>query len=375
MKYVYKVIDSIQKDINFYKKLVILIFCVFCIATAVYVNLYLKEDIVYTHFFYIPIILTGIWYGIKSLYLALGMGILHISINYSAFGAITLSSLQRALFFIVIALIIYFVTNFRYGRLDEDSNSDNRGNERDNQPLDSRLQKINMVGQLGVVVGHEIRNPLTTVRGFLQLMGNEQYCEAAQEYFSLMIEEIDKADAAISHLINLADNKANNRVKQNLNNIVCEGLNYYLPPETHGKIKIETHLREIPDIQLDNLEIKELVKNLITNAVEAMPDGGTIVVSTDLVGNEVLLLIQDQGTGISGETAKHIGTPFFTTKETSAGLGLAICYSIARRHSARIEFVSTPNGTKFIVRFSIGIPERTKVPPVLELCTCAGTAE
>ena len=86
-------------------------------------------------------------------------------------------------------------------------------------------------------------------------------------------------------------------------------------------------------------------------AVEAMTDGGTIIVSTVSLGDEVLLSVHDQGAGISGEVAKHVGKPFFTTKEASSGLGLAVCYSIASRHSARIEFVSTPNGTKFMVHF------------------------
>ncbi|KUG04232.1 sporulation kinase [hydrocarbon metagenome] len=217
-----------------------------------------------------------------------------------------------------------------------------------------------MVGQVGVAVGHEIRNPLTTVRGFLQMLGSEKNYEGAREYFSLMIEEIDKADATISHLINLANNKTNNPENLNLNNIVHECLSGYLDQERHSNIKIETRLNDIPDILIDKLEVRELIENLLINAIEAMPDGGTITVNTDTFDNEVLLIIQDQGTGISIEAAKCIGTPFFTTKETSAGLGLAICYSIARRHSAQIQFVSTPKGTKFIVYFPGGSEREQK---------------
>lgn len=358
-----KMLYTLHRYSDLCKKLIILVCCVLCIAAAFYVNLYLKADIVYSHFFYIPIILSGIWYGKFCVYLAAYLGIFHICINYSVFNEITASSLQRALLFVVIALIVYVLTNFRYDKLNQ-STHPTSVSEKDH-PVHSRLQQIEMVGQVGVAVGHEIRNPLTTVRGFLQMLGSEENYEGAREYFSLMIEELDKADATIGHLINLANNKTNNPKNLNLNLVIHECLSQYLSPETLSNITIETRLNDIPDILIDKLEVRELIENLLINAIEAMPGGGTIIVSTYTFENEVLLTIQDQGTGISAEAAKCIGTPFFTTKETSAGLGLAICYSIARRHSAQIEFVSTPKGTKFIVYFPTGIPESTKVDMVI----------
>ena len=200
------------------------------------------------------------------------------------------------------------------------------------------------------------------------MLGSEENYEGAREYFSLMIEEIDKADATIGHLINLANNKTNNPENLNLNLVIHECLSQYLFSERFSNITIETRLNDIPDILIDKLEVRELIENLLINAIEAMPDGGTIAVNTDTFDNEVLLTIQDHGTGISIETAKYIGTPFFTTKETSAGLGLAICYSIARRHSARIEFISTPYGTKFIVHFPGGVNRSRRTGMVLDLC-------
>ncbi len=351
MRKIYKMTEAIHKYSEFYKKIILLLSCMFCIGAAIYINLYLKEDIVYTHLFYIPIILAAIWYGIKSLYLALFMGIFHIAINYIAFGAITISSFQRALLLMVVVLVGYLATHIRFGQLYHGIKPADAKSGSDNQLVNSRLQQINMVGQLGVAVGHEIRNPLTTVRGFLQLIDKEQNYEEARRYFPLMIEEIDKANASITHLINLADNKRTHREKQNLNKIVQECLSEYLPLKGHSNIKIKQLLSEIPEIFLDKGEINELLLNLLNNAVEAMTDGGTIIVSTVSLGDEVLLSVHDQGAGISGEVAKHVGKPFFTTKEASSGLGLAVCYSIASRHSARIEFVSTPNGTKFMIHF------------------------
>lgn len=352
MKNAYQMVYAIHQYSNLYKKLIILFSCLLCMAGAFFVNLHIKEDVVYTHFFYIPIILTGIWYGIGAVYLAIFMGVFHVALNYFAFGLISLSSIQRALVFVVVALIIYILTNFRYGQLDHESILLSIEDEMDDNSIDPRLQKIDMVGQLGVAVGHEIRNPLTTVRGFLQMLGNEKNYEGAEEYFSLMIEEIDRADATIGNLINLAHNKTNYPELHNLNDIIDDYLES-LSLEKPSNIKIKTHLSPINDLLLDKMEISELIENLLSNAIEAMPEGGVITVSTEKVNNEVLFTVQDQGSGISGATARKIGLPFFTTKENSAGLGLAICYSIARRHSARIEFISTPRGTRFMVRFPL----------------------
>lgn len=349
MKNAYQMVYIIHQYSDINRKLIIGLSCLLCILGAVFVNLYLKEDVVYTHFFYIPIILTGIWYGKNAIYLAMFLGIFHVALNCLAFGLVTLSSLQRATVFMVIALIIYILTNFRYCQLGQEPLLLHK----DNKSIDPHLQKIDMVGQLGVAVGHEIRNPLTTVRGFLQMLDAEKNYEGAQEYFSLMIEEIDKADATIGTLINLAHNKANHPELQNLNNIIDEHLNEGVLLSKPSKIQIKTRLNEISDVLLDKTEITELIDNLLSNAIEAMPEGGTITLSTTNGNNEVLLTVQDQGIGISGATARKIGIPFFSTKEDSAGLGLAICYSIARRHSARIEFISTPRGTRFTVRFPL----------------------
>jgi len=96
-----------------------------------------------------------------------------------------------------------------------------------------------------------------------------------------------------------------------------------------------------------------LLFNLVRNALEAMPSGGTIDIRTFTENGEVILAIQDTGNGIPKEIIEKIGTPFFTTKEQGTGLGLAICFSIATRHNAKISIESTPFGTTFLIHFSL----------------------
>ena len=317
MNFVYSILNHMKNNSEFNKKLVILISFLLCLLVGLYIHIYLKQDIIYTHLFYIPIILTAFWYGIKSLYLALLVGLLHIGLNYMTFVTISMSSVHRALIIIAIATVIYIISNFRYGKFPFPQNLVKEGKK-----PDCRSQQINMVGQLGVAVGHEYAIP-DHGRGFLQLMDGEIDPQDLREYLSIMIEEIDRADEAITHLINLAENKTNNPEEYDLNEIVNESLSNYPIPQ-YPKIRIKSRLHKLPKLMLDKLEIKELVLHLLNNAVEAMPNGGTIIIVTRQVGVEGWLIIRDQGSGISEEIAQHIGTPFFSTKEKSAGLGLAL---------------------------------------------------
>ena len=92
MNFVYSILNHMKNNSEFNKKLVILISFLLCLLVGLYIHIYLKQDIIYTHLFYIPIILTAFWYGIKSLYLALLVGLLHIGLNYMTFVTISVSS-------------------------------------------------------------------------------------------------------------------------------------------------------------------------------------------------------------------------------------------------------------------------------------------
>ncbi|MDR9788301.1 MAG: ATP-binding protein [Peptococcaceae bacterium MAG4] len=98
-------------------------------------------------------------------------------------------------------------------------------------------------------------------------------------------------------------------------------------------------------------EIRQLILNLVRNGLEAMPARKKLTISTYLEEDEVVLAVQDEGRGIGSEMLDKLGTPFFTTKEHGTGLGLAVCYSIAARHNARIEVDTGTGGTTFYVRF------------------------
>jgi PAS domain S-box-containing protein len=215
----------------------------------------------------------------------------------------------------------------------------------------ARLDRLNLIGAMAAGIGHEIRNPLTTVRGFLQMLTGKEECVPYKDYFQLMVQELDRANSIITEFLTLAKNKAVDLKLGNINAI----LKILLPVLEAGAIlydkTIKTELGNIPDMPIDEKEIRQLILNLVRNGLDAMPPGGTLRITTTCNDAETILSVHDQGKGIPPDLADKIGTPFFTTKEYGVGLGLAVCYSIAARHNATIAFDSSPTGTTFFVNF------------------------
>jgi signal transduction histidine kinase len=215
----------------------------------------------------------------------------------------------------------------------------------------ARLERLNLVGEMAAGIGHEIRNPMTTVRGFLQMLDQKDEYGKHKEYFELMIGELDRANSIITEFLSMAKNKPVDLKPQNLSHIVRTLFPLIQADAMNADKYIEVELAEIPDLLLDEKEIRQLILNLVRNGLEAMAPGKNLIIKTYMDGEEVVLSVRDKGTGIKPELLAKIGDPFFTTKDTGTGLGLAVCYSIAARHNAVIDIETSPSGTTFFIRF------------------------
>lgn len=215
----------------------------------------------------------------------------------------------------------------------------------------ARLERLNLVGQMAAGIGHEIRNPMTAVRGFLQLLGNRKEHSDYRHYFNLMIDELDRANSIITEYLSLARNKPVDLVELKLDSVLRVLQPLIKADALNAGVDVDIKLEEVPGFPLNENEIRQLVLNLVRNGVEAMPAGGTLTIKTYCEGDEVVLSVKDQGKGLDEEALEKLGTPFFSTKDTGTGLGLPVCYSIAARHKAAIDVETGPGGTEFIVRF------------------------
>lgn len=216
----------------------------------------------------------------------------------------------------------------------------------------ARLERLHLIGEMAAAIAHEVRNPMTTVRGFLQLSKNKNEL-LSEEYINIMLEELARANSIITEFLTLAKNKATDLKLSSLNDVISSILPLLQAESIISGKQTAAVLDCIPDLMLDEKEIRQLVLNIAMNGLDSMEAGGTLHITTSCEENQVLLQICDEGSGIPDEVMQKLGTPFYTTKEKGTGLGLAVCYSIASRHNAEIEVSSGSTGTAFTVRFPL----------------------
>jgi len=215
-----------------------------------------------------------------------------------------------------------------------------------------RMEKLQLVNQMAAGITHEVRNPLTTIRGFLQVLHENQDFGDYHTYFELMIDELDRANAIITEFLDLAKEKPSQLSLISINQVINKLQPLMEADVTNRGHRLIIELDEVPELELNDGEVRQMILNLVRNAAEAMKQPGCIRITTNTNHREVVLAVQDQGCGIPPELMGKIATPFFTTKESGTGLGLPTCFSIAKRYGARIELNSSAQeGTEVKVCF------------------------
>jgi PAS domain S-box-containing protein len=217
----------------------------------------------------------------------------------------------------------------------------------------SRLDNLNLMGQMAASIAHEVRNPMTSLKGFLQLFQSQYKYSEDKDVIELMIEEIDRVNEIITTFLSLARKNTINLQPQSLNDSIINLQPLIIADALKHDVYVDINLNHIPKILIDESEFRQLLLNLARNAIQAMPEGGTLTIKTLEDNHGVKMVVQDEGQGIPPEIMEKIGTPFSTTKENGTGLGMAVCYSIAERHNAKIEIRTGSEGTSFSVTFPV----------------------
>lgn len=224
------------------------------------------------------------------------------------------------------------------------------------EQISSSFDRMNIIGSMAATVAHEIRNPMTTIRGYLQVLGRKREYQADKDKFKLMIEEIDRANIIIREYLSLSREKLMCFKKSSLNDVVQALFPLIQADATSSKVYTTLDLTAIPELLIDENEIRQVLLNLARNGIEAMPSGGNLVIGTFLENSKVVLYISDQGSGIPSHMLDSLGTPFITTKDTGTGLGLSICYQIVHKHNANIKVSTSDEGTTFFIYFNLPLP-------------------
>jgi signal transduction histidine kinase len=222
-----------------------------------------------------------------------------------------------------------------------------------------RGERLKIVGQLAAGFVHEIRNPLATIRGFIQLIeSNSQKGSREKQYCPIIIKEIDRVNGILGDLLTLAKSSAiSNFTLTDLNSIVEELVLLYQPQGDAAGISLIPELGSLPAVCSEPNHLKQVFINFIKNAFEAMDNtGGSLTITTAFLEEEQAVKIQfaDTGCGMDKETLDKIGTPFFTTKESGTGLGLLTSYRIIKDLEGTL-FIDSElgKGSVFTLKFPV----------------------
>lgn len=214
-----------------------------------------------------------------------------------------------------------------------------------------RVDRVNVSGQIAAGLGHELRNSLTTVRGFLQLFRSYPDFAGVKPQLDIMHVDLMSAQKIVASFMALAGIRDVELLPAQLNEVVMDVVPLLVAEGLKDTHHIRLELSEVEQLLLCRSSILQLVTNLARNGLQSMADGGTLTLATEQQEAHVLLVVRDEGAGIDPSLAEQVWAPFFTTRPGSAGLGLIVCENIAVLHNAKISYVSTSSGTAFTVAF------------------------
>ncbi|MDP2279765.1 MAG: ATP-binding protein [Nitrospirota bacterium] len=223
----------------------------------------------------------------------------------------------------------------------------------------AQSDRLVSLGQLAAGIAHEINNPLTNASLNIETLKNKLKSCCGYDDILNKIDAIgrnvDKASTIAKELLQFSHQRELEFIPLNVNDVITSVLTL-LKYKLKG-ITIHENLADIPDVMADHRKLEQVFLNILSNSIEAMPDGGDIYIAASSSNGMVSVQICDTGAGIPAENLSKVFDPFFTTKEIGAGtgLGLSICYGIIHQHNGSIEMASTlGQGTTAIVKLPIG---------------------
>jgi signal transduction histidine kinase len=231
--------------------------------------------------------------------------------------------------------------------------------ERANKDLEDSFQRakradrLAAVGQLAAGLAHEIRHPLASIEGAVNVLANPESPDELQEEFRGIIKkECRRLGGLLTELLDFARPREPRFRRLDIASSIEDAARLARSSLGTSNVNIETKPAEnLPTVECDEEQIKQVLLNLLMNAAQAMPDGGRIVVSASREGRSLALIVADDGPGIPGEMHARIFDPFFTTREAGTGLGLAVVQQIVTQHGGQIDVEQNgAQGARFVVR-------------------------
>jgi len=206
-----------------------------------------------------------------------------------------------------------------------------------------KADRLALVGQLAAGFAHEIRNPLTTIKGFFKLL--EPIIQQKESYLSIISSELGQIESIINEFLTLAEPQLGSIELHSLSKVAEKSIALLNTQAIISNVQIFTEFEtNVPQVPCDACQIKQVFANILKNAIESMPGGGHVFVQLKKQDSDyVLIRFVDEGHGMSKDRIAKLGEPFYTTKEKGTGLGLMVSYKIIQEHSGQIVIDSDIN--------------------------------
>lgn len=216
-----------------------------------------------------------------------------------------------------------------------------------------KAEKAEVVSQLAASISHEVRNPLTVSRGFIQLLKDGEFPkEKRDEFFHLALQEMDRAKDIITDYLTFAKPALDDEEEIEICKELQLAVDMILPLANMRTILISTNFNCKYPIYGEKQKFHQCFINVLKNCIEAMPDGGTLIIKTESTNESTIVTIQDTGVGMTNEQVARLGEPYFSTKEEGTGLGMMVVFSIIKAMKGSISVSSNAGkGTTFTITF------------------------
>lgn len=215
--------------------------------------------------------------------------------------------------------------------------------------------RLSSAGQLAAGMAHEVRNPLTAIKGFVQLLKRD---DQSQEYLTVIESEINRMENILSEFLLLGKPRKNFLCQVQIKDVITHVVTLLHSQAHLYKIELQLEIEnDLPYIIGNETQLKQVFINLLKNAIESMETAGCIYCTVKRDLHHIVVEIKDQGPGIPEEKLKKLGSPFYSTKEKGTGLGLMISFLIIEEHKGSLQFSSTPSGTTVKVLLPVNLTD------------------
>lgn len=307
---------------------------------------YLHE--IYQRAYYIPILLAAYWFGPwKGLFTALLTSIIyayHIERDWTHFPVYSFNQYAEIILYHLTALIIGFLASKdrkQRDKLESASRELSAAYEKLQDTFEQlrRADRLAALGELSAGIAHEIRNPLGSIKGSVEILENEIPPDhPKREFVRILEEETARLNSIVAQFLKFARPPRPSAEPTDMAHLIAETLILVQKEAQQGSVDLRQDLeKDIPQIRVDQNQMRQVLLNLLLNGIQSMPNGGVLLIRSFRLDNQLVIEVKDEGSGISQDLElDQIFDPFFTTKPQGTGLGLSISHQLIENHNGKL---------------------------------------